>query len=607
LLANKAFMELMDAKADALKGVPVADLFKPESRQRLRDVWLELGAKRLVKGIEAECAFTTLSEHAGQVDVVGRCDKLSLSLGGTASQAFSENARALVEQQLHTPFFFTRATTGRVLRAALDPSLDPLVAGLFRGLIAGFQVVREDGGATRWDVEEVDASGPHLASYHVISGASSGAQPQAIEKRRHDYRGTARSDGTEALTGKVLTNISLQEDGTVAALSEHGTFEMRAEIGLPTSVRTRTSAQLIEQRSVDVAEAERATLTAMRARFSVGALNHVRLSAGAQRTRDENTVAGADLSMLLDAWDDLPLVDVGASDDEVADGFDTWGSARARLQARLEALVRLDGDAAAEMSTLLREADLDADLAATLTAALGSSGTASAQSALLDVSADPSLATEQRQHAMVEASLVNTPTNDTLTRIGTVFEQEDGEMRDTAALALGNAAAGARVAGTTGAADAFQHLVNALLAANDSEEKRVLWLALENTGDERLLTLVPSGIANLDPVVRAAAAGALRLVFSGAASQALLDMSAAADPVVAENAARGLRDRSPLPMIDAVETAMRRAPVASARAVLVQWLASSAADARVSELLVRVAAEDSDEDVRELASQVLRS
>jgi PAS domain S-box-containing protein len=55
LLANKAFMDLVDAKADALVGKSAIGVFKPESRQTLKDAWLELETKRTVKGVEVEC------------------------------------------------------------------------------------------------------------------------------------------------------------------------------------------------------------------------------------------------------------------------------------------------------------------------------------------------------------------------------------------------------------------------------------------------------------------------------------------------------------------------------------------------------------------------
>ena len=55
LLANKAFMDLVDAKADALVGTSAIEVFKPESRQTLKDAWLELETKRTVKGVEVEC------------------------------------------------------------------------------------------------------------------------------------------------------------------------------------------------------------------------------------------------------------------------------------------------------------------------------------------------------------------------------------------------------------------------------------------------------------------------------------------------------------------------------------------------------------------------
>lgn len=557
---------------------------------------LELGddasRTRLGIGLEAECTLVPLMRSAGTTEVQGRCQGVALDLSGSAAQAFSDSARSLLEQQLETAFFFTLRPDGGVARVAIDPALDPLVAGLVRDLIAGLQRVQPAPGKDVWSVEETDATGPHRASYRRLDEAT-------LAKTRRDYRVAPRADGTPALIGQVDATLGLNDDNTVDRVDARGHFEVRADLGLPTTVDTSLRLQLVARGPAGVSEEERVALLQLRARFGGTPLDAVGASATAQTQRDQKLLAGATLSDLVDQWDELPLDD---ADDE---GFDRFGQARARLQARLEALFRCDSQSAAAAAELLARGTLEDELAATLTAALGAVGSPAAQAALLQVGNASDAAQAQRAQALMELGLVAAPDAATLEGLGTLLDESSGALGATTALALGNAAAGARTSGSADGADAFARLARALAEAETVDEQLTLWLALENTGDERLIALVRGSVDDPEPALRAAAAGALRLTLSPAATATLLDLSAATDAVVAQAAARALRERTALPVLSALATTLTEAPVAAARHELVVWLARDVGDDAVAALLARVAAEDPDAGVRDVATQLL--
>lgn len=556
---------------------------------------LELGDEasrtRLGIGLEAECTLVPLTRSTGTTEIQGRCQGVALDLSGSSAQAFSDSARSLLEQQLETPFFFTLRPDGGVARVAIDPALDPLVAGLVRDLIAGLQRVQSAPGKDVWSVEETDATGPHRANYRRLDGST-------LAKTRRDYRAAPRADGTPALSGQVDATLGLSDDDTVDRVDARGHFEVRADLGLPTTVDTSLRLQLVARGAAGVSDEERVALLQLRARFGGTPLDAVGASAAAQTRRDQKLLAGATLSDLVDQWDELPLDD----DDE---GFDRFGQARARLQARLEALFRSDAQSAAAAAGLLTRGALEDELAATLTAALGAVGSPAAQAALLQVGNASDALQPQRVQALMELGLVATPDAATLQGLGALLDESSGALGATAALALGNAAAGARASGSADGTDAFAQLARALAAAQTVDEQLTLWLALENTGDERLIALVRGSLDDPEPALRAAAAGALRLTLSPSATATLLDLSGAADAVVAQAAARALRERPALPFLSALATTLTEAPVAAARHELVVWLARDVGEDAVAALLARVAAEDPDAGVRDVATQLL--
>ncbi len=550
------------------------------------------GRTELTLGIEGECVLMPLTRNAGGTEIEGRCDHVALKLAGSSAQAFSPNAQALVEQQLQAPFFFTRALDGAVVRMALDPTLDPLVAGLLRGIVAGFQVVTPASPAAAWSVEETDATGRHVASYHPTTDG-------ALLKVRNDYQSELRADGRPSLVGEVRATLRLDDDGALESTEERGHFDAHADLGLPARVTTQLSAHLIARGPAGVCDDERVALLQLRAGFRAGPLDLVGPSTAAQAERDRMLLQGRSLSDLADAWDELPL------DADDADALDRWGQARARLQASFEALLRLEPTAAHQAAALVTDAQLGDDFAGTITAALATAGHGDAQAALLELAEADGLASGQRQQAVAQLGIVAAPTTATVAGLASLLDSAGGDDRTSVALALGDAAAGARSSGNAGSDLAFDRLVLALDAATDDEEKVALWLALENTADPRLIGLVRSRVNDPAPQVRAAAAGALRLVFDPLATQLALQLATSTDDGVAVAAARSLRERSAVPVLSSVEAAVEGAPLAAARLELVAWMAREVSNETVAVMLTHIAADDADADVRSYAAQAL--
>jgi len=177
---------------------------------------LELGddasRTRLGIGLEAECTLVPLMRSAGTTEAQGRCQGVALDLSGSAAQAFSDSARSLLEQQLETSFFFTLRPDGGVARVAIDPALDPLVAGLVRDLIAGFIALLPVFFGLLYFSQRVLGPLPRLRCFEEMYDATQGADVLCLMTewrpfRRPDFRRLAGQ-----LAGKAIFDGRNQYD-----------------------------------------------------------------------------------------------------------------------------------------------------------------------------------------------------------------------------------------------------------------------------------------------------------------------------------------------------------------------------------------------------------
>jgi hypothetical protein len=547
--------------------------------------------------VNADCRVVRLTApHAAGAhhDDEVRCVDVRLNVSGASASAFSDSARALLQTQLQQPFFVAHDESGRVLAIALDRHLDPLSGGLWRQLAAARQVVdlRADGaGQHTWQHEERDTSGLHTARYTW--------RGDTLERRRSNYQLKQPGTDTLALDGTVTSTLRVQ-DGAVVGVVERGVVVTRAQLGLAAQATTTLTIERTAAGTAVLTAADVQARAARRAALVLQALDDTPVGAGADQRRDEQLVDGRSASDLVDELRGLPpsLDDDGLPDEAV-------GIARARVLARLQALLRLDPRAAQTLVDLIRHSD-DPALISTLLAALQGAGDPDAQAALVELAHAEDVGADVRRSAVANLGQTANPSASTFDALRQDVDR-GGENADVAALALGNAAASetARDPNSPEAADAFSTLAEALNRAQSVDETVTVWLALTNTGDPRLLGLVPAHLQHPEASVRAAAAGSLRLLMTPDGAAALLTLAQHADAAVAVAAATALQDRAAAPLVQAIEAAWRAAPVEGARAALVAWLARDRNDPAVRALLDVIGGEDESEAVQALADEIL--
>ena len=151
----------------------------------------------------------------------------------------------------------------------------------------------------------------------------------------------------------------------------------------------------------------------------------------------------------------------------------------------------------------------------------------------MEVAKDPVLAADTRQQALINVSLTDAPSADTLRDMSTLARSEDRGIRGQAALALGAAArtaAGSADPSTSGAAGiAASDLAGRFERAKSPDEQMLYASALGNAGGPEALAAAKQILGADDPGLRARGANMLRFV-EGAEADRLLAEAALHDP-----------------------------------------------------------------------------
>lgn len=544
-------------------------------------------ARDLSLSIAAKCELATIERTHGEVRQFGRCKDVEVRPAGQAGAAVSPAAAQGLATAIGQPFTIRRDESGRVTKIGLAARLDPLASGALRYFAGALQISRPlSAGARAWSAAETDASGAYRAEYTVRPGG-------CVLKRKLDYH-RAGADGRRSigeheprLSGEARAELCERAGGTIVSVEEHA--EIGAAIGRALAAETRVTfkAHLIEADLAGPTLAAGSEASALVER----PLDEVVSDPEVSRARDQRLLGGASLPALLDQHDRLP-------------SGDERGFERAKIEQRLRALFRLDpAQSRAAAESVVQ--GVSSDAAGTLFSALGSAGHAEAQRALARIATAEQVDLHIREQAIAELGLVDHPLRAAVDALTEGLRAPEPSIAQAAAFGLGSAAASARTAGDPLADEAFRRLEAQLTGARDESGLRSALLALGNSGDPRIVALVQAHLANGAPMIRAAAAEALRHVSGDAADSILSAVLAGEDSAAQRGALAALRDRPLAPVLPALLALLGRAPSAAIRLEAISLIGARAGDIPgVGAILAQSAARDPDDNVRALAAEL---
>ena len=412
---------------------------------------------------------------------------------------------------LAVPFFLELDPGGRLRAVRLRRDVSAQSRGFIKAVAAQVQYVRPAQASRAWTSEESDPTGNYEAHYELQDAPDGAALRCTKSRSRYLHIATAQGMGPVTELGKVSGQLALTYtlDGRDAATAElravtgRDRLEVDPGAGLP-SIASQSEIALTllhAEGPVDVAALQALAATADYEQVAIASLD---ADVSTARSDDEHLVNGASLPALLGQLGALP-----------ASGS---GPERAALHSRLSALFRLDASAAQKAMQAVKQG-LAEPAAKTLIGSLGGAGTAAAQAALVQLAETRSLTTDLRENALAVLGLADRPEDSTAAALLRATRDSDSEVRNTAALALGNVAAGQRK-NNPGDADQSVDELLALLASATTQDDQIVYLqALGNAGDPRALPALQRSLTSDAAAVRSAAVVALRFIESATVDQ----------------------------------------------------------------------------------------
>jgi HEAT repeat protein len=469
--------------------------------------------------------------------------------------------------ELAQPHYLAFAPGGRFVAAHFRPEQDDLARGIAQSLAATLQLPGIDGGRASWQSDETDASGHYVARYERAGGSLEKTKLRYVQPDHSPAARDLRARATYQL-GDDTWPVRLDGEETVTFVEPGLTVRAGSRIALS---RTATAVVPVEI-ALDGYETER-----------VGEPSRHNSIKG-----DRDLLAGATLDDLLGAL-------TGGGD-----------AARGSVAARLEALLRLHPDSAAQIAKLLI-AGTDRSAARLLLGALGSAGTPSAQNAMVQVLSADTLTAKERAHAATAMTMLEQPNDQAVAGLQAQLNAPTPALARSSANALGVAALRLRALDPERSRAVVDDLIARLSATSDPAAQVAILHALGNAGDSRALPAVRPFIDSGSVDLRRAAVESLRLLSEPAVDDLLSRvMLGDADPAVRRAAVFASGERAVGPLLTALARALGDRDD-GVRLEVVQLLGQHRAEATVADLLARAASADPADNVRDEAQRLLAS
>ncbi|SEU37122.1 HEAT repeat domain-containing protein [Stigmatella erecta] len=547
------------------------------------------GMRFRLKG-EWQVGLVSAQENRIEARVHLRPASFSASVEG--QDQLAPDAERILLAALSTPFFLTLDRSGAVKLVHFERDIDGLAQGLLRSLVASTQFVTAGALGAAWQTEESDSTGQYQAAYRRLAS-------NRFEKTKRHYSHLASEQGLVPIEPGVrlqvrsVTTSELEEDLWVRSLQGNEWLEAELGVGMPTATTTLTVALRLLERRMDPSLL--GALAARQASLVSQPLGSIAGQAEDPMTHHRQILGNRRFEDIVQDLRALPQ-DGKARDD-----------ARTAALERLRALFLLQPSEAQKVSSLLREG-LEPAAASPLMGALSAASTPESLQILSRTIEDATLAPSVRTDAVAALGMAGEPTQEAVDTLWRTTRDASPELRDTAALALGNAAMNLQTGDPRRADALVGELVSAYRSATTPEQQALVLQALGNTHAASAQPLLLEGLRSPSPMVRAAAVVALR--FSPEPStDPLLSQVLTADPSseVRKSAVFACSFRPLPPLLLGLQRALQSDPADAVRAEIVFLLGRNrAALPQVDALLTWTSQNDRSMDIRQAAMSFLR-
>lgn len=538
--------------------------------------------------LRGEWTVGVVSAEAERVDA-----RVSLQLSSLTVEVGDKGPVAPdVQQNLATalqfPFFLTHDNSGRVTLTHFEEAADPLVRGILRSIVASSQFVVVGAPGATWTAEEFDTTGRYNAGYQRL-------EPGRFEKRKLSYSHVASPQGLEPLGGQVRIDVSarstfaLAQDLWTNSLDAQERVEVEAGQTMPPATYESSLSLSLLERRVDPTLI--GAFVARRARLSSAAMSAFQGMEQDPMDQYRQVLGGKDFDTLVKELRALP--EEPTERDE----------ARSIALERLRALFMLHPAEAAKVPDIIR-ADMAPLAASPMLGALSAASTREAIQALAEVTGDRSIPHDIRMDSAAALGVAKDPTAEGLEALRGVAGEEDGMLRDTAQLALGNAAAQLTDTDPKGAEGLVGELTRDYRSASTAEAQVGALNSLGNTRSPSALATLEDALQSQDPRVRQAALNALRIIQDPRADQ-LLARHLLKDPApeVRQAAVFASNFRPLAPLLPALAQALRVDPADGVRNEVIHLLGDQRALVpEALPLLAWASQHDANPDLRQAAA-----
>ncbi|WP_284665456.1 HEAT repeat domain-containing protein [Myxococcus sp. SDU36] len=541
--------------------------------------------------LQGEWRVGIVSANDARVDARVSLLPESVSVDIEGHDALSPEQRQLLMGSLSLPFFVTLERTGAARLVHMETGTDVLAQGLLRSVVAATQFVVQGVPGAGWQSEEHDATGQYNAAYRRAE------EPLRFSKSKLAYTHVATAQGLQPLAKDKLridvrtdSQFQLGADLWPESLVASEQFEVDAGDGMPRASHELRLRLLLLERSRDTSLP--GALAALRDGLTTIPLASIQGHAQDPQAHHRQILGGRRFEDMLEDLRALPK-DAQARDD-----------ARTLAMERLRALFVLEPAEALKVPGVLHEG-LEPLAASPMLGALSAASTTESIQALSRILEDGDVSIPVRTDAVAALGMAEAPTPEGVEALRARARDTQPELRDTATLALGNAAMrmGAGSQDARGAQTLVEELGARFRSSNSVEEKALMMRALGNTRDPRALAYIEEGLREAAPQVRQAAVEALRLL-SDPAVDPLLAQRLLGDPSpeVRKAVLFAVSFRPLGPLLSVLDQALRGDPSDGLRAELVQFLGSRVTTTpEVRPLLAWASQNDANASIRQAA------
>ena len=506
---------------------------------------------RDVRGEDKDHLRGTLSWEVVEQLGEGRW-RLRAALSGVSHSQTLTLPQERVTGSLTDPFFVAVDASCRLVDFGFSPEWDVRRRQLVQSTLATHEFVMPPTARSKsWSATQRDGLGSFEAGYALAAGDT--ARELRVSRRKAAYEQTGAAFGIEVVVvaSEAMASFDRERPQWLMDVSGHERVQVRLQGELEADLVQRFRLLRDDSRFVPVPP-----LSPSDADF--------RDPADLEVERDRQIVAAHAERSYDEALDAFLARFAGGGKDH------SYAAAR-----ELAGWLKSHPEGAQQLAAALRAGEIDGPARPALFLGLELSGTPEARGALSDLFVDGQLAAADRARAALALADIGEPTVDTAELLlARAQADEDALVSNVSLLGLGTMAKRS----DEGELRSFvrDSLDDALAAASDEGEARVLLDAMGNSGDSAFADVLESHLGVESPTTREHAARALgRLDPAEAGPRLLKQLEAEADPEVSAAIVAAYRGPATTDAIATMADKLEDSSSATERAALINWLGTA--------------------------------